>query len=114
MSDSPKFLLDENIPAEIKKFLESKDFSAKYPQKGMICSVFSPTYNANRRFACTGEPKVHHVNVGVSWSKASRKNSVFYPLTKVRGFNWSSFEDKQQQAGDISEGGEACAIEQGF
>lgn len=35
MSDTPKFLLDENIPKLLKKFLESKDFSAEYALKGI-------------------------------------------------------------------------------
>ena len=36
MSDSPKFLLDENIPRAIKSLLESKGFSAEYSQKGIV------------------------------------------------------------------------------
>ena len=34
MSDSPKFLLDENIRVEIKEFLESMGLSAEYAAKG--------------------------------------------------------------------------------
>ena len=32
----PKFLLDENIPRSIKRFLESKGFSAEYSSKGIV------------------------------------------------------------------------------
>ena len=35
MSNFPRFLLDENIRIEVKKFLESKGFSAKYASKGI-------------------------------------------------------------------------------
>ncbi len=36
MSDSQKFMLDENIPRAIKSLLESKGFSAEYSQKGIV------------------------------------------------------------------------------
>jgi predicted nuclease of predicted toxin-antitoxin system len=35
MSNSPKFLLDENIPRAVKRFLESERFSAEYTSKGI-------------------------------------------------------------------------------
>lgn len=35
MPNSPKFLLDENIPRSVKQFLESKGFSAEYTLKGI-------------------------------------------------------------------------------
>ncbi len=35
MSNSPKFLLDENVRIEVGKFLESKGFPAKYASKGV-------------------------------------------------------------------------------
>lgn len=35
MSNSLKFLLDENIRIEVKKFLESKGFSVEYAEKGI-------------------------------------------------------------------------------
>ena len=35
MSNSLKFLLDENVPIEVKEFLESKGFSAEYAAKGI-------------------------------------------------------------------------------
>ena len=35
MSDTLKFLLDENIPKLLKNFLESKGHSAKYESKGI-------------------------------------------------------------------------------
>ena len=35
MLNFPKFLLDENIRIEIKKFLKSKGFSAEYAAKGV-------------------------------------------------------------------------------
>jgi len=38
MSSSLKFLLDENIPIEVKKFLESKGFLAEYVPKGVVNS----------------------------------------------------------------------------
>ncbi|MEK6949555.1 MAG: DUF5615 family PIN-like protein [Nanoarchaeota archaeon] len=36
MPDSPKFLLDENIPRAVKRFLEGKSFSAEYAAKGIV------------------------------------------------------------------------------
>ena len=36
MPDSPKFLLDENIPSEVRLFLEGKGFSAEYASKGIV------------------------------------------------------------------------------
>jgi predicted nuclease of predicted toxin-antitoxin system len=33
--DPLKFLLDENIPKQIKTFLESKGYMAEYPPRGM-------------------------------------------------------------------------------
>jgi len=35
MLNSPKFLLDENIPRAVKRLLESKVFSAEYVPKGI-------------------------------------------------------------------------------
>lgn len=35
MSNSPKFLLDENIPKSVRKLLESNGFSAEYDRKGV-------------------------------------------------------------------------------
>lgn len=35
MSNFPRFLLDENVRIEVKEFLESKGFSAKYASKGI-------------------------------------------------------------------------------
>ena len=35
MLNSPKFLLDENIPKAVKNFLESKGFSVRYADKGI-------------------------------------------------------------------------------
>ena len=36
MSDSPKFLLDENISRSVKHLFESKGFSAEYASKGIV------------------------------------------------------------------------------
>ena len=36
MSNSPKFLLDENIPRAVRRLLESKGFSAEYAAKGVV------------------------------------------------------------------------------
>jgi hypothetical protein len=38
MPDSPKFLLDENIPKSVKKLLESKGFTAENVPKGIADS----------------------------------------------------------------------------
>jgi len=35
MSDFPRFLLDENVRTEVKGFLESKGFPARYAPKGI-------------------------------------------------------------------------------
>jgi predicted nuclease of predicted toxin-antitoxin system len=35
VSDTPKFLLDENIPKLLKKVLESKGYSPEYASKGI-------------------------------------------------------------------------------
>ena len=35
MSNSLKFLLDENVPIEVREFLESEGFSAEYAAKGI-------------------------------------------------------------------------------
>ena len=36
MSNSLKFLLDENIPKSVKQFLERNGFSAEYAQRGIV------------------------------------------------------------------------------
>ncbi len=35
MSDSPRFLLDENVPKSVKRLLESRGFQAEYAGKGV-------------------------------------------------------------------------------
>ena len=35
MLDTPKFLLDENVPKQLKRFLESKGYSAEYASKSI-------------------------------------------------------------------------------
>jgi len=37
-SNSPKFLLDENIPKSVKRLLETEGFSAEYAPKGIVNS----------------------------------------------------------------------------
>lgn len=38
MPNSPRFLLDENIPVEVKEFLRSRTLSAEYASKGIFNS----------------------------------------------------------------------------
>lgn len=38
MLDSPKFLLDENIPKSVKRWLESNGFPAEYAPRGVVNS----------------------------------------------------------------------------
>ena len=45
-----KFLLDENIPKEVKKLLESKGFSAEYVSKGITNSELA--FLAKLKNAC--------------------------------------------------------------
>ena len=47
MPDLPKFLLDENIPRAVKRFLESKGFSAEYTAKGIVNGKLASLSKAN-------------------------------------------------------------------
>lgn len=53
MSNSLRFLLDENVPVEVKEFLESKGFQAEYGPKGVNNSEVASLAKEKKRVLLT-------------------------------------------------------------